>query len=62
MSWICLCIVLLLSHDNLSNMSRMNVSPNGSSCVYPLSMSQDLMVSMILSASRVRPSSALAKD
>jgi hypothetical protein len=38
MSWICVCIVLLLSPNNLSDMSRMNASPDGSLCVYPSSL------------------------
>jgi hypothetical protein len=51
-------LVLIICLD----MSHMNDSLDGSSYVYPSSMSQDLMVSMILYASRVRPSSALAED
>jgi hypothetical protein len=56
------CIVLLLSPNNLSDMSCMDANPDESLCVYPSSLSQDLMVSVILSASRVRPSLALAED
>jgi hypothetical protein len=36
--------------------------PDGSLCIYPSSLSQDQMVSVILIVSRVRPSSALAED
>jgi hypothetical protein len=56
------CIVLLLIPNNLSYMSCMNVITDGSLCVYPSSLSKYLMVSMILSASWVRPSLALAED
>jgi hypothetical protein len=56
------CIVLILSPNNLSDMSCMDANPDDFSCVYPSSLSQDLMVSMILSASWVRPSLALVED
>jgi hypothetical protein len=56
------CIVLLLIPNNLSNMSRMNASPDGSSCVYPSSLSQDLMVSVILCTYQVRPSLTWVED
>jgi hypothetical protein len=62
MIWICVCIVLLLSPNNLSNMGRMNVSPNGYSYVYPSSMSEDIIVFVILSTSQVRPYSTLVED
>jgi hypothetical protein len=56
------CIVLMLSPNNLSDMSCMDVNPNDYSGVYPSSLSQDLMVYVVLSASWVRPSPTLAKD
>jgi hypothetical protein len=57
-----MCIVLILSPNNLSDMSCMDVNPNEFLCVYPSSLSQELMVSIILSTSQVRPSSALVED
>ena len=62
MSWTCVFIILMLSPDNLSDMSCMDANPDDFSYVYPSSLSQELMVSMILSASWVRPSSTLVED
>jgi hypothetical protein len=51
-----------INNSKLSAMECMNVNLDGSLSVYPFIPTQDQMVSVILIASRVRPSSALVED
>jgi hypothetical protein len=62
MSWICVCIVLIISPNSLSDMSYMDANRSDFRVFNPSSLSQDLMVSVILSTSQVRPSSTLVED
>jgi len=59
---ICVCISLLLSHNNLLAMSCMNTIPNGYLCIYPSSLSQDLIIYVIISTYQVITSPTLDED
>lgn len=62
MSWRCVCIILILSSNSLSDIRWNDANPSDFMCVYTSSMLQYNMVSMILSASHERPSSDLAEN